>query len=163
MKKLLFSYLSIVVITLMMISCGGGEETYFNKVNIKDGGLIRGASLNESIELIKKLEDTKSLTDEEDDYLEYEYFIKEDDSYIVTYFFDDKGCYEINLDTYFDLSTDAKSVFEGYKSHFTNKFGEAEDEDEYLTWDSEDGATTVEIDYSGLESGQVNIAAFANE
>lgn len=88
------------------------------------GGEFRGLSMGMTLKEVKALEPAAPI-DEEEDYLYYDYHLNRNDSYTLTYSFDRKGLYEIELDAYFeDNKADAEVLTELLQQHLTNLHGE---------------------------------------
>jgi hypothetical protein len=124
------------------------------------------ASINQTFETIKQSEKSSALITEDFDILKYEYFIGEkDDSYQATYRFDEKGCYEVGLDTYIDNVEKANLVVNGLKNSFaTNKtFKSAEEDNSLYRWESVSGLLVAELDYRNIDKGRVALTIFAYE
>jgi len=148
-------------LTFFVVSCG--EVSYYDKITKNNTGIVRGANLNDSMDDIRKVENNKFLTREDNDFLEYEYELDYDDKYVISYLFDVAGCYEIGLDTYFTESNQAQLVMDGFKSQFIEKFGEPTETNKLCEWRGNNGAISIELDYNNLERGMVSVTAFANE
>lgn len=151
----------------LLISCGGDEK--HNKHNLykavvkTEKGIIRGVKINDNISQIKKQEKKQSLIEETAAFLEYEYTLKEESFLVVAYHFDEKGCSEINIDTYFDTEKQAKEVVELYQKHFNKKYGSPTIEDELLLWNDAKKAITIEVDFLDQADGEIMLTIFANE
>lgn len=97
MKKQVIFLIAI----LNVISCGEVGTTYEQITAIKTISK-RIEDINKTKTELKNSEDMVALISEEPLYLEFEYPVKENESYVIKYRFDDSGCYEIKLDTYFN-------------------------------------------------------------
>ncbi|MCB0408608.1 MAG: hypothetical protein KDD29_00200 [Flavobacteriales bacterium] len=155
---------SVFILFLFVVSCNT-TETYYDEVIKKKTILQRVDDLNKSLTEIRKLEDKKSLIKEEEDYLEYEYQIGEEDNFVITYFFDAAGCYEVGLDTYFSKELDAQFVTDEIKSviEADERFGKAKNTNDLYEWSSQDGAISIELDYLNVNQGMISFTVFANE
>ncbi len=113
MNKLLIpSIAAALLLATVLFSCAG-EGNSFEQIPTLETIQQRIPLLNKSMVAVKKTEEKAALTREQDDLLEYEYPIREDESYVVTYRFDDAGCFEIGLDTYLNTQKEAKNVMDG--------------------------------------------------
>jgi len=157
----LFSVLSF----MFLFSCTG-NDTYYTQLTKVKSIAERVADLNKSLPEVRKSEKKSSLIKEDEDYLEFEYPIGENDSYKATYFFDAAGCYEVGLDTYFSLETDAADVLNEIKSSFESdpNFGPPTNNANSLyEWSSKDGLVSVELDYLNQDKGMIRLTVFANQ
>lgn len=157
----LFFVLSFV----FLFSCTGNDSYYSQLTKVKTIS-ERVADLNKSLSEVRKSEKKSSLMKEDEDYLEFEYPVGKNDSYKVTYFFDAAGCYEVGLDTYFSLETDAVDVLNEIKSSFENdpNFGAPTNNVNNLyEWSSMDGLVSVELDYLNQDKGMIRLTIFANQ
>lgn len=151
----------LFVLIGILFSCGE-IDSYYNQVLKKDSGLVRGVTLNDSKKKVKSQEKNSALIKEEGDYLlEYEYFLKEDDSYTISYSFDSEGCLEIAIATYFKEEDEAKSVLREFKNRFNEKYGTPQLEDNLYKWKNEDQTVGVELDYLTLKEGMVSLTIYA--
>ncbi|MBV6484946.1 MAG: hypothetical protein KFKLKKLM_01484 [Flavobacteriales bacterium] len=147
-----------------MTSCVG-SDSYYDQITKVKSISERIADLNKSLTEIRKSEKKSALITEDEKFLEYEYPVGENDSYKATYFFDDAGCFEVGLDTYFSLESDTKLVFDEIKLVFEKdeRFGEATDSNSLLEWSSKDGLISVQLDYINLDKGMISLTVFANQ
>lgn len=155
---------SIIAIIIIMTSCVG-SDSYYDQITKVKSISERIADLNKSLTEIRKSEKKSALITEDEKFLEYEYPVGENDSYKATYFFDDAGCFEVGLDTYFSLESDTKLVFDEIKLVFEKdeRFGEATDSNSLLEWSSKDGLISVQLDYINLDKGMISLTVFANQ
>lgn len=153
-----------LVIVFFLLSCSGNGSYYQQLTNVKSIS-DRIADLNKALPEIRKSEKKSSLIKEEEDYLEFEYPIGENDSYKTTYFFDAAGCYEVGLDTYFSLETDATEVLNEIKSAIEEdtNFGAPTNTNNLYEWNSKDGLVSVELDYLNQDKGMIRLTVFANQ
>lgn len=153
--------LSVIVFTL---SCTG-NDSYYRKITKVKTINERLSDLNKSLTEIRKSEKKASLTKEEEDYLEFEYKIGENESYKTTYFFDDSGCYEVGLDTYFTLESTAKEVLNEIKTEIEKdaNFGPPTNTNSLYEWNSKDGLITIELDYMNQDKGMIRLTSYANQ
>ena len=121
MKKILVKT-SIILSTIILVSCGG-EGTYFEQFSENKTITKRVLDLNKTIDQIR-IEEQGNLIKEDLNYLEYVYEVGESDSYVISYHFDEKGCFEVGIDSYFVEETNAKNVVDGIISEINaSKFG----------------------------------------
>ena len=162
MKKVAQKLFVLTLIALFSVGCGE-TASYYDSIDNDPSGILRGINVNDKVEDIKAKEEAAALMIEEEDMLEYEYPLKKEDSYVVTYSLDDMGVYEITLATYFELKEEAIKVKDGLKSKYDAVYGAPSDEDDFYRWESDDGAIAVELDYVNIEEGQVMLIIMANE
>ena len=155
---------SFFVLILTLVSCAE-NDSYYNQLTKVKSISERVADLNKSLTEVRKSEKKSALITEDEKFLEYEYPVGENDSYKASYFFDDAGCFEVGLDTYFSLENDAKLVLEEIKIVFENdeRFGKATDSNNLLEWTSKDGLISVQLDYLNQDKGMISLTVFANQ
>ena len=110
MKKFIPLFLFFIII---LTSCGGNGSYYEQFTNDK-ALTSRVLDLNQTIDDIRKVEKGKLIRDDIN-LLKYVYEIGKNDTYQVTYQFDEKGCWEIGIDCYFEKEDDAQNVVNGIK------------------------------------------------
>ena len=161
MKKILVTF-SIILSTILFISCGG-KGTYFEQFSDDKEFTARILDLNKTIDEIR-VEEKGNLIKEDLNYLEYVYEVGKSDSYVIAYRFDEKGCFEVGVYSYFIEESNAKNVVEGIKSEMTASKFEAPQEDNFLCrWKNSDESVSVELDYSKTKRGEFIATIFANE
>jgi hypothetical protein len=168
LKMKIIKYATILLTVSVLFSCGSSQEkkpvsVLYDQIVKSEKGIIRGVNLNDKIENIKKQEDEKFIVAETESVIEYEYSLENGGSYVVAYHFDSEGCYEINVDTYFETAEPAKEVLEMLKVYFDDKFGEPENTDDLYIWNDKNKITTVELDYFNQVEGEILLTIFANE
>jgi hypothetical protein len=152
-------YLIIVVI---LFSCGNDKD-YYEQATKKKSLIERVQDLNMSINDIRKKEKGK-LINEQLTSLEYEYKIGDNDTYVITYLFDEVGCYEIGFDGYFGTEENAKLVLDGFKNEITPEiYGVSEEDNQLYRWTKTDKSLTIELDYIDTPKGMAIATIFANE
>jgi len=157
--------LTIVFLTFsFLFSCGGDETSYEQITSLKTISQ-RVADLNKSIIEIKQLEEKAALSKQNNDYLEYEYPIREDEMYVLSYRFDDAGCFEIGLDTYFNQQKEAQNVVNGIITDLSidKSLKAPSKEINIYRWKSLDEKITIELDFQHTKRGMISITIFANE
>lgn len=158
MKK----FLTLISIILITFSCSE-KKTYFEQLTTDKAFSLRILDLNKSFEEIKKKEKGKLI--KEDLYiLEFVYNIGESDTYMVSYLFDEKGCYEIGIDGYFEKDSDTKNIVSGIQSEMNNsKYGKGTKDNGLNRWISKDKSTSIELDYQESSKWMFLATIFANE
>ena len=155
----------ILIITLLsIISCGEMGSSYDQIIALKTTSQ-RVYDLDKSMDEIRQSEEKEALSREENDYLEYEYPIRMDESYIVSYRFDEAGCFEVGLDIYFNEQKEVQSVVDGIIEDLgtDEKYGAPQKETDFYRWESSDGAITIELDIQHIERGMIALTIFATE
>jgi len=89
--------LSFIIVLLLVVSCRN-ESSYYEQISEKKTIISRILDLNKSITEIRKQEKGK-ISKEGLDFISYEYPIGDNDSYAISYQFDEKGCFEISFDS----------------------------------------------------------------
>jgi hypothetical protein len=155
-------YSFLIFSSLLIFSCGD-VGSYYEQISENKTIVNRVSDLNKSIDNIRK-EESGNPIKEGLDFLEYEYAIGDNDSYVVSYIFDEKGCFEIGIDCYFATKEDAINVLEGFKSEInTSPYGAAEEDNNLCRWKSKDESVSIELDYENTERGMLVLTIMANE
>ncbi len=161
MVKSLFST-TLVFLTIILVSCGG-KGTHFEQFSEDKAFSSRINDLNKTIEQVR-VEEKGNLIKEDLNYLEYVYEVGKSDSYVISYRFDEKGCFEVGIYSYFVQAENAKNVVDGIKLEMsTIEFGSLKEDNMLCRWKNEDESTSVELDYSKTERGEFIATIFANE
>jgi len=161
-------YILVLLIITTGISCNDElpeelDNLYFSKIIKTDKGMIRGVYLNEKIDQIKKREKNKAIVTETESILEYQYTLKEKGTYVVTYLFDNRGCYEIDVDLFLtsaEFVMEAKSTL---KAYFDGKYDLPNEDESLWTWKNKQKTATIELDYLNEAEGEIMLTIFANE
>lgn len=155
----------ILFIALAFVVSCSEPESYFNQLTKVKSVTERVGDLNKNIGEIRNSEKKSALIIEDEKFLEYEYPVGENDSYKASYFFDDAGCFEVGLDTYFSTEEDAKIVKEEIKKAIESdeRFEVASDSNNLLEWKSKDGLISIQLDYIGQDKGMISLTIFANQ
>ena len=145
-----------------MASCGG-IGSYYEQFENDKNFVTRISDLNKTIDEIRSIEKGKLIKDDIT-LLKYVYEIGKSDTYIVSYLFDEKGCYEIGIDGYFELEKDAINVIDGIKEAMTNSEYHNNEEGSSLSrWKNNSGSVSIELDYKDTSRGLFVATIFANE
>jgi hypothetical protein len=161
MKRTNFSFYTIII-ALFLLGCNG-VGTYYEQLCQDKLISERISDLNKPIDQIRK-EEKGELINEGLTKLKYEYAIGDNDRYIITYLFDDKGCYEISFDGYFAKETDAQNVVDGIKGEMKlTIFGEPEEANNLCRWKNPDKSIWTELDYKDTSRGILVLTIQANE
>ena len=107
MKKIIPTTFFLLLISIL-VSCGG-KGSYFEQFSNDKKFTSRIDDLNKTIDEIRAKE-KGSLIKEDLYYLEYSYGIGKSDSYVISYRFDEKGCYEVAIYSYFIEEANTKNV-----------------------------------------------------
>ena len=166
MKLIKLSFF-LVIITILF-SCNGDspkekDNIYFSQIIKTNKGIIRGVNLNDKKKQIKKKERKRAIITETNAILEYEYLLKEKGTYVVTYQFDQQGCYEIDVDIYLasaDFINEAQKTLDAF---FRDKYGIPTQGDSLLIWKNKEKTMTIELDYLNKSEGEMMLTIFANE
>jgi hypothetical protein len=152
----------VVIILLLVVSCGN-IGSYYEQISEDKTIVNRVSDLNKTIDEIRRQEKGKALK-EGFDFLEYEYVIGNNDSYVVSYMFDEKGCFEIGIDCYFAKKEDAINVQEGFMSEINvTNFGVPAEDNSLCRWKSADESVSIELDYINTDRGMLVLTIMANE
>ncbi|MCO6499587.1 MAG: hypothetical protein J5I47_04310 [Vicingus serpentipes] len=166
MKLIKHSFFLLIITSIISCHPGSPEEKdniYFSQIIKTDKGIIRGVNLNDEITHIKKKESKRAIVTETNTILEYEYKLKDKGTYVVTYQFDQQGCYEIDVDIYLsspDFINDAQKTL---NSFFRDKYGSPTQGDSLLVWKNKQKTMTIELDYLNKSEGEMMLTIFANE
>ncbi len=158
--KYLLSFLVIVI-----FSCNNSNN-YYEQITKHKSEKELVQSINQSFEKINKSENNKFKTKEDVDYLAYEYPLgKEEDSYVISYHFDEKGCYEVGIDTYISKIGNTNIIVNGFENYFNNdgNFNPPKSDNNLLRWESKDNQKAVELDFRNADKGMVILTIFAYE
>ena len=161
MKPFIKATLSIILLAII-VSCGG-VGSYYEQFSHDKAFSSRILDLNKTIEEIRTEEKGKLVKDDIN-LLKYVYEIGKNDTYIVSYLFDEKGCYEIGIDGYFETEEETNSVVNGIKSEMTNsEYQESSDENNLNRWKNSSSTISIELDYKDTSRGLFIATIFANE
>lgn len=155
MKKIL-AYCIIATISLSTISCGESANERRDRINTVKEKLTY---LDKSITDIKAIEDPAALMKEDKYLLEYEYPIGENESYVITYRFNNDECFEFSLETYLDNKTYANKVVKHILIDMANNenFKKTILKNKVYHWESESTNTLVELKTIETNRGVVTL------
>jgi hypothetical protein len=160
--KRLFTQIPTLFILLILVSCGG-KGTHYKQFSDDKTFTNRISDLNKSIDQIR-VEEKGNLIKEDLYYLEYVYEVGQSDSYVVSYRFDEKGCYEVGLYSYFVEEVNAQNLVDGVKAEMKDStYGSPIEDNNLCRWKNSDESISVEIDYSKTKRGEFIATIFANE
>lgn len=157
MKKLIY-----IPIFLLIIACDASIKNYYEQVSSEKAFTERVNDINKTIEEIRK-EESGKLINEGLDRLKYEFEVGKGDRYIVTYLFDEKGCFEIGFDGYFAKKEDVLIVLDGFKSEIDMAKYKLEESNNLFRYSNNDNSLTIELDYANADKGMALAVIFANE
>lgn len=161
MKRFLTS--TIIIFTLLLVVSCGNNGTYYEQMTHDKPIALRIKDLNKTIDQIRKEEKGKLINDG-DGIIKFVYDIGENDTYIITYLFDDKGCYEINIDSYFAQEEDAQNVVDGIRSEINaTDYGAPEEDNNLCRWKNKERTVSLELDYKNVSRGLIIITIFATD
>ncbi|MDB4533655.1 hypothetical protein N9242_02205 [Vicingaceae bacterium] len=153
---------TILISIIILVSCGG-KGTYFEQFSNKKTFTSRILDLNKTIDQVR-VEEQGNLITEDLNFLEYVYEVGESDSYVISYRFDEKGCFEVGIDSYFVEESNAKNVVDGIKSEMNkSEFGVPKEDNFLCRWKNKDESISVELDYTKTKRGEFVATIFANE
>lgn len=160
MKKLRLVF--ILFLFASILSCNK-NKTHFETMQKEQPFATRILNLNKSIEEIR-LSETGKLVKEDLSFLNFVYKIGNNDTYEVSYLFDEKGCYEIGIDGYFELEKDAINVVEGITQEMNlSEFIKNGNDNNLSRWKNKEESIAVELDYKNTSRGLFVATIFANE
>lgn len=160
MKKLL--PIAIIILLFSTQSCTE-DKTFYTQFKGHKAFSSRVLDLNKSFDLINKEEKGK-LTKEDLHLLEFVYNIGTSDTYTVSYLFDEKGCYEIGIDGFFELESNAKDIVTGIRTEMdASIYSKGTDDNGLNRWKTEDKSVSIELDYQETSKWMFIATIFANE
>ncbi|MDG1475636.1 MAG: hypothetical protein P8Q14_00680 [Vicingaceae bacterium] len=160
MKKLLS--FAVIILLMSCVSCTE-KKSYYEQFKKNKTFVSRILDLNKTFNEIRTEEKGK-LIKEDISFLKFIYDIGENDTYVVSYLFDEKGCYEIGIDGYFEFEKDALDVLSGIQKEMETAAYKKEVDDNRLNrWKNADKSISIELDHKGTENGLFVATIFANE
>lgn len=157
MKKLIY-----ITILLLIVSCDSATKSYYEQISSEKSFTERVNDINKTLEEVRK-EESGKLINEGLDRLKYEFEVGKGDRYIVTYLFDEKGCFEIGFDGYFANKEDVLIVLDGFKSEIDLTKYKLEESTNLYRYSDKKNSLTLEIDYANADKGMALAVIFANE
>lgn len=154
--KQLITYSSIIILSLLAFSCTEPIHERIDRINtVKEKLNYLGKTIDE----IKAIEDAAALIKEDEYLIEYEYPIRENDTYVITYRFKSAICYEFNIDAYLEKESHARKVMKEILIDMANNedFGETTLKNQIYTWTTINDKTLVEFNILNIERGIVNL------
>lgn len=160
MKK--FCY-SLLIALFTFFSCTSDKTPYeFLTANktIED----RIAEINKTEDAIRQSENKNNLSKEDSDYVGYEYQLDDNNHYNVAYFFDDAGCFEVGIDTYFQKQEDIQLTKEEIIKVIENlgNFEKAKTTNDLTQWNKTDKSLSIELNCKHITDGMISFTVFAN-
>lgn len=154
--KQLITYSTIIILSLFMFSCSEPVHERMDRINTVKEKLNY---IGKTIEEIKTIEDAAALVKEDEYLIEYEYPIRENDTYVITYRFKSDVCYEFNIDAYLEKESHARKVMKEILIDMANNedFGETSLNNQKYTWKSINNTTLVEFTTFNIKRGIVNL------
>ena len=147
MKKFILFFLSAII----LISCGSEKkpvEDYgkkFAQIIKNEKGIARGIVLGLKKSQVKEAESAKP-KDEDENYLYYEFNTDTGEFYTVEYNFDDRGLYEMRIDAYYIQEADARTLYESFRSYYTDLYGKIEDFYGFSAWEVKQDSKNLRIE-----------------
>ena len=150
-----------VIAILIIISCGETGTSYEQVTAIKTVSQ-RVKDINKTITEIKNSEDKVALVLEESLYLEYEYPVRENESYVTKYHFDNSGCFKIKIDTYFNKQDDAEKITEAIVKDLqvNSSFGKPQRGFNLYLWKNSGNNISIELNIQHIERGMISLTIF---
>ncbi len=163
MKHQLLKLTALFVI-LISVSCNSERNSY-EQITALRTTQDRIKNLHKSFQEIIVYEDSDALTRSSATLLEYDFPIRENESYTISYRFKESICYQIGLNTYFNSQNEARKVINGISKELNTSgnytlTGKGAD---YLLWNNTKNATTVKINTQHIERGTVFIIVISIE
>jgi hypothetical protein len=153
---------SLLFALALLASCGG-KGTYYEQFVSDKNASSRVLDLNKSLEEIRSIEKGKLIKDDIN-LLKYVYEIGKNDTYIVSYLFDEKGCWEVGIDTYFEKEEDAQNLVDGIKAEISGTdYGAPSEDNNLCRWKSPSESASIELDYVNLGRGLVILTIMADK
>ncbi len=160
MKKQVLLLISFSILTI--ITCNEVGTTYDQLIAIKTVSQ-RVSDLKKTKIEIKNSEDPIALVREEHQFLEYEYPVRKDESYVIFYRFDDTGCFEIKLDTYLNNQIDAQKVINLIIKDLevNTTFGLPKKSSNFYRWENLNSEILIELDVQNIKRGHISLNIFS--
>ena len=152
MKKLI----TILLVAVVFTAC---DEASQNQIaNIKTVSQ-RIEDLGKSVDAIKAMEESEALFKEDEFLLEYEYPIRDNESYVITYRFHNNACNEIKIDTYLNKESHTKKVQAEIMADIANndEFGRGNIKNDIIKWTSKTRKVKLELNAQSIERGTISL------
>jgi hypothetical protein len=108
-------------------------DPVMKKILLSDAGLFRGTNIGMPLTQVKALEKGAVPSEEEDNYLSYDFAFK--DTLQGSYYYSfENGLDEIGVDIYREKSKECLWLFTEMKTYFTKRYGDPKTEDHLLLW-----------------------------
>ena len=156
---------NFLVFTLLLCFASCGEVgTAYEQINISYTVSQRISLLNKTVEEVKALENVDALFIERATYLEYEYPIREDESYVISYRFRNGHCFKIGVDTYLNKERGAKNVANGIIQLVESdaRFTLSKKEFSTYLWLDKKNKACIELNIQHIERGTINLTIYGS-
>lgn len=152
----------LLILICIIVSCVG-VGSYYEQFTKDKAFTDRINDLNKTINEVRSNEKGKLIRDDVD-LLKYVYEIGKNDTYQISYQFDDKGCWEVGIDCYFEKEEDAVNLVDGVKTEMMTTVYGSPTEDNYLyRWKKSGEPASIEVDYKNTARGIVVLTIMAVE
>lgn len=152
----------VFLLVITIIACNG-VGTYYEQFTNDKPFTSRILDLNKPIDEIRAEEKGK-LIKEDINLLKYVYDVGKNDTYVVSYLFDEKGCFEIGIDGYFATEEEANNVVNGIRLEMEEtSYANPIDENLLARWKNKENSIAIELDYKDTSRGLFIATIFANE
>lgn len=148
--------ITIILVALILTAC---DEASQNQIaNIKTV-TERIEDLGKNAQAIKAIEESAALIKEDEFLLEYEYPIRENESYVITYRFHNNSCNEIKIDTYLNKESHTKKVQAEIMADIANnkQFKRGKIKNDIIKWIDQNEKITLELNTQNIERGTLNL------
>lgn len=148
--------ITIILVALILTAC---DEASQNQIaNIKTV-TERIEDLGKNAQAIKAIEESAALIKEDEFLLEYEYPIRENESYVITYRFHNNSCNEIKIDTYLNKESHTKKVQAEIMADIANnkQFKRGKIKNDIIKWTTQNKDITLELNTQNIERGTLNL------
>ncbi len=153
------------VLLLLTLAACGEVGTSYDEVTRLYSVSQRVSSLNKTIEALKEIEENEALSIETHNYLEYEFPIRADESYVINYRFRNNRCFKIGVDTYFNKQKYAQNVVDGIIKRLESDslFGAPRKDENGYQWRGKKENINIELNIQQIERGTINLSISASE
>ena len=152
-----YQLLSTTFFLVLFISCE--QSSSYEQINDYKTIEERIGNLRKPYDEVKNNEDVDALIIEEHNLLEYDFPIRKNESYVVTYRFKDSICFSMGLSTYFNKQIEAKKVVRKILNELEkdSSYHLLEKKPDYVIWNNMEDATTVKLNLQHEERGIVSL------